>query len=575
MRLSVFRQLVACVAVLCAAAQAGAAQVTDLTAAESLGVPAISAEYWLDASGTASAEAVLKIPGELFRPLRSEAYLGLKPGQAAWMRFSARSLDEVRWYLGVPDTRVERATLYLVDGSRPRESGSAGSAIAGNRWPIPQTYPLFPLFLDKEPRTFLLRLQTSDDLSVAPAFESELQMSRRQQTSSLVHGLYFGLVTLVVLFAWFCGSVFQDRAYVWLGAFAFAVNLVVARQVGIAGLHLWPNVPQWNQVAEHVASIFCMAPLLGFVAATVSPKARWPAVYWTLCALAGIALASSVVACYLPMPARVLFATVLVVGLAVIALATTVWARWLGDRFAGWLVVLFMPMLLALPFSIARWLQLVGQTLLTQHAIQVGLGMTLPSVLLLMMFRSQERSDYRRRISRLEQVDPLTGLVNDEVFEHRLRGLIHRSQRNGHASAAVVVEIRNFGRLGKEFGRKAVLEVMLRIAGRLTTLMRPMDTVARVGDNRYAVLMEGPVPADRCAQLGSTIMSRLVLPFSGLPKGLLLKPKIAVLAVPTHAATVQEAMQKLDALLKEAPPQDARNVYVLDSEPSSPLSAPT
>lgn len=402
-----------------------------------------------------------------------------------------------------------------------------------------------------------------------------MQVSRSQQMGSLVYGLYFGLITLVVLFAWFCGFVFKDRAYAWLGGFAFTVNLVVARQVGIAGLYLWPDMPGWNQVAEYVLSIFCMAPLLGFVAVTVSPKARWAAVYWSLCLLAFGAIACSVLAVEMPMPARVLFATVLVVGLAAVALVTTLWARWRGDRFAGWLVLLFLPILLGLPFPVARWLHLAQQSFLTQHATQIGLGMTLPAVLLLTMLRSQERSDYRRRISRLEQVDPLTGLVNDEVFEHRLRGLIRRSQRSGHVSAAVVVEIRNFGRLGKEFGRKAVLEVMLRIAGRLTTLMRPMDTVARVGDNRYAILMEGPVPPDRCSQLGATVMSRLVLPFGGLPKGLLIKPKIAVIVVPTQAATAEEAIQRLDVLLKEAPPQEARNVYVMDSEPSSPLSAPT
>jgi len=525
----------------------------------------LRARCWIDASGTARADDVSRLASTFFAPCPAGAYLGLRPGQAAWLRFQASSASQERWYLAAPDTRVDRVTLYSPGDRGELHVQSAGDAVPVSEWPVPQAWPLFPIALGQADRQFLMRIEASDDTSVVPVFRTESSISQSQQHWALVNGLYFGLITMVVIYAWVCSFIFRDRAYMWLGWHALFVNLVVARVTGLAGAHLWPTLAAWNDAAEHVLSILCLSPLLGFVAVALSVRGRSGRAYWSLFGLAMLAFAGAGAAAYLPMPMRMTVATCFVVGLSLVALCVTAWFCWLGDTFARWVIVAFAPMLVALPFPILRWLQWLPQSQLTEHAMQVGLWLTLPAMLLLMLLRSHERSDYRRRISRLEHIDPLTGLVNDEVFGHRLRAMIQRSQRLGQQSAVVVVEFTNLNQLAKEFGRKSMLQVMLRIAGRLTNTMRPIDTVARIGDRRYGVLMEGPVPAERGAQLASKIMARLIVPFSGLPVGLVARPRIAVVLVPEQAASVEEALQRLDILLMEAHPDGQRRIYVADS----------
>ena len=235
-----------------------------------------------------------------------------------------------------------------------------------------------------------------------------------------------------------------------------------------------------------------------------SLRARLVVVFWLFCALAAGSLAAAVAAYLLPSPSRLQLplGTAAAVGGGVAGLA---WAWYHGDRFARWLLLAaFAPLVLALLFPLARWLALAPLNFWSQHAVQLALGITLPAVFLLLILRSQERRDYRRRITQLDQVDPMTGLVNDDVFSHRLRG-------PDRAPAALQLpERRGAGGLHQpapsargEFGRKAVLEVLLRLAGRLTSLVRDVDTVARIGEARYGVLIEGPVPPDRAAALGS------------------------------------------------------------------------
>ena len=519
--------------------------------------------YWVDHSGRATFEQA-RAQAE-YRQVPQRQFLGLRADEAAWFRFSLpASLGTQRTYVAVPDARVDWATLFSpVDGQWSQ--ANAGDMIAVRDWPVPHPYPVFPIAPTADGEVRYLRVQASDDLSTGIRFLSEPELYQLQQRSTLIDGLFLGLISMVSILALVGAFAFKDRAYAYLGAHTLLVNLAVAREVGIAGIHLWPQSPAWNDASEYVLALFCFGPLLAFVAVGASLRARTPRVYWAFCGFAVLACIAAWCAVMLPMPERRWLAATLTIAFTCIALAGTGWSWWLGDRFASWILLAFVPMLVALPFLVGRWMQLLVDSFLTQHAMQIGLGLTLPTMLLLLIVRSQERLDYRRRITRLEQHDPLTGLLNDRVFEHRLRGMIKRANRLQCDAAVLVIEASNLPAIADEFGRKAVLRVMLRLAGRLTATVRPIDTVARIGASRYAVLMEGPVPTERAAQLGSKFLARLILPFNGMPSGLTVRPRIAVLLVPSQASTFDAAMQRLESLLQEAPPEHAQSIFVAEA----------
>lgn len=526
-------------------------------------------DAWLDASGRVDLEGVLKLPAGAMQPTRAGLY-PLRPGQALWIRFTVPPApDHERWYLKLPNAGLDRVTLF----TRTEHGWSfqaAGDHIPVANWPLPHLYPILPVAVSAaDMGSYLLRIEASNSFSTPIQFVSESGLSAEQQRISLAHGMYFGLLGMVAIFALISAVVMRDQAYAWFSLYALAINLSVATGVGVAGLHLWPHAPRWADAAEYVMPAASFAPLLVFIALTASLRARSALVFWGFCALAVGAVGAAAGCYWLPSPARLYLLLGVVIVLTLVGLAGLCWAWYHGDRFARWLLAAFVPMLAALPFPVARWLELAPLGFWTQHAIQLALAVTLPCAFLLLILRSQERRDYRRRITHLDQVDPLTGLVNDDVFNHRLRSLIERSQRFNCQSAVVLVDFTNLHKLREEFGRKAVLEVLLRLAGRLTSLVRDVDTVARVGEARYGVLIEGPIPPERAASVGSKVLARLIMPFSRMPMGLAVKPKVAVAMVPGQGDNVQEVLDRLDAMLKEASPDYRKNIYVVDSQPVS------
>ena len=526
-------------------------------------------DAWLDASGRVDLQGVLKLPAGAMQPTRAGLY-PLRPGQALWIRFTVPPApDHERWYLKLPNAGLDRVTLF----TRTEHGWSvqaAGDHIPVANWPLPHLYPILPVAVSAaDMGSYLLRIEASNSFSTPIQFVSESGLSAEQQRISLAHGMYFGLLGMVAIFALISAVVMRDQAYAWFSLYALAINLSVATGVGVAGLHLWPHAPRWADAAEYVMPAASFAPLLVFIALTASLRARSALVFWGFCALAVGAVGAAAGCYWLPSPARLYLLLGVVIVLTLVGLAGLCWAWYHGDRFARWLLAAFVPMLAALPFPVARWLELAPLGFWTQHAIQLALAVTLPCAFLLLILRSQERRDYRRRITHLDQVDPLTGLVNDDVFNHRLRSLIERSQRFNCQSAVVLVDFTNLHKLREEFGRKAVLEVLLRLAGRLTSLVRDVDTVARVGEARYGVLIEGPIPPERAASVGSKVLARLIMPFSRMPMGLAVKPKVAVAMVPGQGDNVQEVLDRLDAMLKEASPDYRKNIYVVDSQPVS------
>ncbi len=88
--------------------------------------------------------------------------------------------------------------------------------------------------------------------------------------------------------------------------------------------------------------------------------------------------------------------------------------------------------------------------------------------------------------------DPLTGLANRVLLEERLRSAPAREARSGCSTAVLFLDLDRFKAVNDQYGH-AVGDLVLRtLAGRLSSVVRPSDTVARLG-GEFVVLVEGAV----------------------------------------------------------------------------------
>jgi diguanylate cyclase (GGDEF)-like protein len=148
-------------------------------------------------------------------------------------------------------------------------------------------------------------------------------------------------------------------------------------------------------------------------------------------------------------------------------------------------------------------------------------------------------------VSRLAFRDQLTGLANRELLHHRLEQAMERHRRDGVSLSVLCLDLDNFKTVNDEMGHAAGDELLVRVAGRLRDCVRSEDTVARIGGDEFAVLIEGSFGDARA--LADRILAEFESPIEVDGVALKARPSIGL------ALTGPDAMSiNVDSLLKHA-----------------------
>jgi diguanylate cyclase (GGDEF)-like protein len=86
--------------------------------------------------------------------------------------------------------------------------------------------------------------------------------------------------------------------------------------------------------------------------------------------------------------------------------------------------------------------------------------------------------------------DPLTGLANRSLVLDRLHQALARAGRRSSLAAVIFLDLDDFKPINDTFGHRAGDEILVRIAERLRSAVRPSDTLGRWGGDEFVVVCE-------------------------------------------------------------------------------------
>ena len=102
----------------------------------------------------------------------------------------------------------------------------------------------------------------------------------------------------------------------------------------------------------------------------------------------------------------------------------------------------------------------------------------------------QELRDLTAALTERAVRDPLTGLANRTLLEERLRSALARDRRSGEATGVLFLDLDGFKEVNDSHGHAVGDNVLRAVAARLAGVVRPSDTVARMGGDEFVVLVE-------------------------------------------------------------------------------------
>ncbi|MGC1175253.1 sensor domain-containing diguanylate cyclase [Polaromonas sp.] len=544
---------------------AGARTVLDLDAEKQPVALADWGDYWIDEQLKLEAAQVANQGGLAWNSTPERGIYPLKPGQALWIRFTVPPApDSERWLLEIPYPALDRASLYSLDSAGQWIEQRAGDLAPVDKWPVPHRHPLLVVNFNAEnPTHYLLRIENAQGFSAPIRFVSSGHVLRSEQQVSLFLGVYFGLALLGCAVGLAGAFWLRDRAYLYYAACSALIGLTQAAITGVGGLHLWPDSPDWTDRSLVVLGTWMLVSLMLLNAAMVSLVQRsrmLNALVWTA-ALAGAALSVALGVTDSAIRISLILPYLLLAPLLMLLVNLWAWRR--GDRFGGWLLLSATPFALSLALAIARYLQWVPLSFATEQGVLASMALQMPAMLAVLVLRSQQRRENMRRIQGLDRVDPSTGLINESVFAERLMRMIARSERFRHQGAVLMIDLVNTEQIQRDFGRRAAEELPLRLAARLLSTAREIDSAARLTEQRFGMLVEGPVSPEEAATLGPRIVARCLMPYKGLPEDCVAQVRVAYALVPRQGPTAEIVLARLAQRLTGIPPESKRAVFMI------------
>ena len=166
--------------------------------------------------------------------------------------------------------------------------------------------------------------------------------------------------------------------------------------------------------------------------------------------------------------------------------------------------------------------------------------------------RVTEREKAAAKIAHLAYHDALTGLSNRSVLEHHLSRNIELAESTGEFLAVICVDLDGFKAVNDTHGHAAGDQLLIQVAGRLQSVLRREELIARVGGDEFIIVQKGGSQPRDAGIAADRIIKALEEPFVIFGATVTIGASVGIAIFPKDATSATELTKKADAALYRA-----------------------
>lgn len=183
-----------------------------------------------------------------------------------------------------------------------------------------------------------------------------------------------------------------------------------------------------------------------------------------------------------------------------------------------------------------REAELIGRNLLNDPAVQ-GMVVTVRDI--------TERKAFEKQLTQQAFYDALTGLPNRVLFRDRLGQALVRAGRRKDAVGVLFLDLDNFKLVNDSLGHQFGDSLLTEAAARLRACVRAQDTVARLGEDEFVVILELLAGEEDAVPVAKAIAHQFGRPF-------VLDGREVVVTVSIGIAISDAGQETAESLLRDA-----------------------
>lgn len=165
---------------------------------------------------------------------------------------------------------------------------------------------------------------------------------------------------------------------------------------------------------------------------------------------------------------------------------------------------------------------------------------------------SIELGQARKQIERLSSRDALTGALNRTGFRAHVEHAIERSERYKFKTAVLCINIDQFSNINDQYGEGAGDQAIQLVYKRLANKKRNTDSVARIGGDEFAIVLEDVSDDANVSMIAEKMMAALAEPMRLNDQQVSIEVSIGAAICPLHGNKFEDLVDAARSAMVQA-----------------------
>lgn len=169
------------------------------------------------------------------------------------------------------------------------------------------------------------------------------------------------------------------------------------------------------------------------------------------------------------------------------------------------------------------------------------------------------RKAAEERIQRLVNYDQLTNLPNRALLQDRAKVALASASRSHEPVVVMQLNVDHFRRINESLGHEAGDQLLAVLAHRLVAVLRPEDTVSRMGADDFIILLPHTTAHD-VAQIAVRLMTAVAEPLSIAGQDVRVSASVGIAQYPDNGTDLIKLTQAAESAVHQAK-REGRNTF--------------